>query len=193
MYRAKLLDLDPPYQRNSVWNRSFKQFFIDTVLRNYPCPPIFINMEITESGATLYHVFDGKQRLLAILEFLDDRFPIAKEKYSFPNLAGNYFSQLDPDTQKRIYGYFLPFEFFTEVDEELLDSKHSTVRESKSLSPAQKAFLTLSREGKLLATPGDPWTLLGSRRYLITKEMIDLCPELKGLPIERRIDVSLRT
>jgi len=121
MYRAKLLDLDPPYQRRSVWNTSFKQLFIDTVLRNYPCPPIFVNMEITESGASLYRVIDGKQRLLAILEFVEDKFPISKEKYSLPNLAGKYFSQLDPETQKKIYGYFLPFEFFTEVDEEVTE------------------------------------------------------------------------
>jgi hypothetical protein len=121
MYRAKLLDLDPPYQRRSVWNRSFQQFFIDTVLRNYPSPPIFVNMEVTEAGASLYHVIDGKQRLLAILNFLEDKFPISNEKYSLPTLAGKYFSQLDLETQKKIYGYFLPFEFFTEVDEEVTE------------------------------------------------------------------------
>ena len=104
MHRAKLLDLDPPYQRRSVWNKGFKQFFIDTVLRDFPCPPIFVNMEVTASGASLYHVIDGKQRLLAILDFLEDKFPISKEKYSLPNLAGKYFSQLDPETQKKIYG-----------------------------------------------------------------------------------------
>src|SRR5207244_2888507 len=105
----------------SVWNRSFQQFFIDTVLRNYPSPPIFVNMEVTAAGASLYHVIDGKQRLLAILNFLEDKFPISNEKYSVPGLAGKYFSQLDPETQKKIYGYFLPFEFFTEVDEEVTE------------------------------------------------------------------------
>lgn len=116
MYKAKLLDLNPPYQRRSVWNSTYKQFFIDTVLKNYPVPPIFVNMEVTGTGATIYHVIDGKQRLTAILEFLEDRFPISKEKFSPPNLAGKYFSELEPITQKSIYGYFLPFEFFTDAN-----------------------------------------------------------------------------
>src|SRR5208282_5887492 len=116
MYNAKLLDLDPPYQRRSVWNNAYKQFFIDTVLKNYPVPPIFVNMEVTGTGATIYHVIDGKQRLSAILEFLEDGFPISKEKYSPQNLAGKYFSALELTTQKSIYGYFLPFEFFTHAN-----------------------------------------------------------------------------
>ncbi len=33
------LDLDPPYQRRSVWSPRDKRFFIDTVLNNYPAPP----------------------------------------------------------------------------------------------------------------------------------------------------------
>lgn len=117
MHRAGQLDLDPPYQRRSVWNRDFKQFFIDTILKNYPIPPIFVNMEVREDGTTIYHVVDGKQRLLSILEFLEDRFPVSTKRYSPPNLAGKYFSQLERSTQRSFYSYFLPFEFFTEITE----------------------------------------------------------------------------
>ena len=46
MQRARQLDLDPPYQRRSVWNREYKQFFIDTILKNYPVPPMFVNVEV---------------------------------------------------------------------------------------------------------------------------------------------------
>jgi|SRR6266850_418579 len=74
----------------------------------------------------------------------------------------------------------------------LLDARHTTIREASSLSPAQKVFLELFREGKLLQNAGDPSSLLGSRRYLITKEMIDLCPELRAVPQNRRIDLSLK-
>jgi hypothetical protein len=115
MFRARQLDLDPPYQRRSVWNRDFKQFFIDTILRNYPVPPIFVNMEIQDDGTTVYHVVDGKQRLLSILEFLEDEFPVSSKNYSPAHLAGKYFSQLDPNVQRAFYSYFLPFEFFTEI------------------------------------------------------------------------------
>lgn len=33
LHRRDLLNLDPPYQRRSVWNQSYKDFFVDTVLR----------------------------------------------------------------------------------------------------------------------------------------------------------------
>jgi hypothetical protein len=115
MYTSRQLDLDPPYQRRSAWNMDFKQFFIDTILRNYPIPPIFVNIETVTGGKQIYHVIDGKQRLLSINEFLSDVFPISDEQYSTPTMAGKYFSQLEENTQKGFYGYFLPFEFFTDL------------------------------------------------------------------------------
>lgn len=118
MYRARKLDLEPPYQRRSVWNRQFKQFFIDSVLKNYPVPPIFINTEVDATGASTYHVVDGKQRLLALIEFLEDRFPVSKDPYSSPELAGKYFSQLTPEVQKRFYSYYLQVELLDAIDSE---------------------------------------------------------------------------
>lgn len=32
LYTTKLLELDPPYQRRSVWNQDYKDFFVDTIL-----------------------------------------------------------------------------------------------------------------------------------------------------------------
>ena len=68
---------------------------------------------------------------------------------------------------------------------------HTLIREAESLSPAQKVFIVLFREGNLLGTPGDPASLLGERRYLITREMEDLCPELRRVPQGRRVRLSL--
>ena len=120
MHAAKLLDLNPPYQRRSVWNDDYKQYFIDSIFRNYPVPPIFVNLEVTDAGTTLYHVIDGKQRLLSIIEFLNDKFPLSRKNYSTPELAGRYFSQLEGALQRSFYSYFLPFEFFTEITDEVV-------------------------------------------------------------------------
>ena len=70
MSKAKLLNLSPRFQRRSVWNREFQQYFVDSIFKNYPVPPLFVNLEVTTDGTTIYHVIDGKQRLTAILEFL---------------------------------------------------------------------------------------------------------------------------
>ena len=71
LYKREVLDLDPPYQRKSVWNQKYRDYFIDTLLLDYPCPAIFLYEEINEEGKAKYFVVDGKQRLTTIFEFID--------------------------------------------------------------------------------------------------------------------------
>jgi hypothetical protein len=73
------LDLDPPYQRKSVWSLREKQRFLDTILRNYPSPAIFLHVTFDDDGNATYHVVDGKQRLSTILDFVDNRLRLAKD------------------------------------------------------------------------------------------------------------------
>ncbi len=58
MYEAKKLQLDPPYQRKSVWGPKDRKFFLDTIFSNYPCPAIYLQKEITETSV-IYNVVDG--------------------------------------------------------------------------------------------------------------------------------------
>jgi hypothetical protein len=67
--RNKQLDLDPPYQRRSVWTRKDKQFFLNTIFRDFPSLAIFLHKSISCDGHVVHHVVDGKQRLPTILEF----------------------------------------------------------------------------------------------------------------------------
>ncbi len=57
--KRSLLDLDPPYQRRSVWNQAYKDAFIDTVLLQYPSPAVFLYQEISPDGETKMHLVDG--------------------------------------------------------------------------------------------------------------------------------------
>jgi uncharacterized protein with ParB-like and HNH nuclease domain len=89
----KQLDLDPPYQRRSVWTRRDKQFFLDTIFRNYPSPAIFLHKTIDENGKATYHVVDGKQRTQTILDFVNDRVRIAND-FGDIRLTGKKWSDL---------------------------------------------------------------------------------------------------
>lgn len=71
--RNKQLDLDPPYQRRSVWTRRDRQFFLDTIFRGYPSPAIFLHKTVDDNGRPTYHVVDGKQRIQTVLDFADDK------------------------------------------------------------------------------------------------------------------------
>ena len=64
---------------------------------------------------------------------------------------------------------------------------HAPLVQAASLSPAQKIFIILIKEGSLLATAGDLTSLRGERRYVISEEMLTLYPELRAVPEERRV------
>ena len=66
LFNQNQLNLDPAYQRRSVWNPKDRRFFLDTIFRGYPSPSIFLHKEIDESGRTIYAVVDGEQRLETI-------------------------------------------------------------------------------------------------------------------------------
>src|ERR1700722_8723413 len=93
LYKRGLLDLDPAYQRRSIWSQRFKDFFVDSVLNNYPCPAIFLYEQISPSGTASYHVVDGKQRLLTCFEFVENVFPIY-DSATIASLRGKIFQDL---------------------------------------------------------------------------------------------------
>ena len=116
-----LLDLEPPYQRRSVWNQTFKDYFIDTILLGYPAPAIFLYEEISPEGSSKYNVVDGKQRLTTIFEFADGAFPVA-ETAVVTRLRGKYFAELEDEDKTSFWTYQFSVEYLPTNDEEPLNS-----------------------------------------------------------------------
>lgn len=69
LYENNMLNLSPAFQRKSVWVLKDRQILIDTVIRNYPLPAIFLYRNV-DRGDLSYAVIDGKQRLETLLGFL---------------------------------------------------------------------------------------------------------------------------
>jgi hypothetical protein len=107
--RNKQLDLDPPYQRRSVWTRKDKQFFLDTVFRNYPCPAIFLHTNLDENGRPTYHVVDGKQRLQTIIEFAEGKIRMADD-YGDNRLDSKRWQDVPAELRGRFWAYKLVVE-----------------------------------------------------------------------------------
>ena len=114
------LDLDPPYQRRSVWNRSFQEYFIETILLGYPSPAIFLHEEISTTGSSTYHVVDGKQRLSTIFAFLDEEFP-TNSRFARQDLADVYFSQLPDEEKRKFWSYEMLVEYIPTTDQVMID------------------------------------------------------------------------
>jgi hypothetical protein len=69
LYNSGQLNLNPPFQRNSVWNLKDRTKLIESILRNYPLPAIFLYRR-EEEGEIIYDVIDGKQRLESVFMFM---------------------------------------------------------------------------------------------------------------------------
>jgi hypothetical protein len=137
LFQRSALDLDPPYQRRSVWNDAFKAYFIDTVLLNYPAPAIFLYENISPQGSSMYHVVDGKQRLTTILEFVRGEFPVS-ETSDLTALRGKYFESLDAEVKRAFWSYQLLVEYIPTNDEGVINSIFDRINRNVAKLTAQE-------------------------------------------------------
>ncbi|MGW3559191.1 DUF262 domain-containing protein [Streptomyces sp. NPDC000963] len=121
LHRRGLINLDPPYQRRSVWNQAYREYFIETILLGYPAPAIFLHEDIQSDGTASYDVVDGKQRLTAIFEFIEGAFPVAEDS-KLERHQGKYFSSIDEDTRKLFWTYQFLVEYLPTTDEGTLNN-----------------------------------------------------------------------
>jgi hypothetical protein len=121
LYKRGLLNLDPPYQRRSVWTQSFKDYFIDTILLEYPAPTIFLFEEITDDGITKYNVVDGKQRLTTIFAFISNIFPVS-DSAIITEYREKFFSDLSTDAKTKFWSYSFSVEYLPTKDETIINN-----------------------------------------------------------------------
>jgi hypothetical protein len=64
--------IQPDFQRNLVWNNTQKSKFIESIILNFPLPPIYLN----ETKESTYIVIDGLQRSTALRQFYNGDFAL---------------------------------------------------------------------------------------------------------------------
>ncbi|WP_137137380.1 MULTISPECIES: DUF262 domain-containing protein [Pseudomonas] len=131
------LNLDPPYQRRSVWSPRDKRFFIDTILNNYPAPPVFLHKTLDESGRATYHVVDGKQRLKTIIDFTNNKIRVPDD-FSDITLQKKRWKDLDKSARERFWNYVLIVEMLPEVSDAAIRNTFERInRNSRKLTPQE--------------------------------------------------------
>jgi hypothetical protein len=114
------LELTPKFQRRGVWTAAARSFFIDTLLRQMPVPPIYIRIVQSEDRKrSVRQVIDGQQRISCILDYLDGKFRLSR---TLPGMwAGKSFEGLTPNEKQQITTYTLSSELFYGIsDSEVL-------------------------------------------------------------------------
>jgi len=113
--RSGALVLSPSFQRRPVWSKPSKSFLIDTIIRGFPIPIVFLREKADlDTLEATREVVDGQQRLRTIFAFIE---PALLKDYSTDNddftvlkshneeIAGLGFRDLPRDLQKRILDY----------------------------------------------------------------------------------------
>lgn len=92
--------IDPEFQRNNVWKLDQERELIESILMGIPIP-VFYFFEDKKGNK---QVVDGRQRLSAMVRFLDNRFSLNNLKM-LPGFNGKKFAELDPVYQSKIERY----------------------------------------------------------------------------------------
>lgn len=177
--RSGQLNLDPPYQRRSVWTANDRRFFLDTLFRNYPSPAIFLHKEIQPNGAARYHVVDGKQRLQTILLFVGNKLRVAPE-FGDDRLNNKRWKDIDKevDLKHAFWNYQITVEIIDILDGELVNAVFDRLnRNSRKLTPQELRhakfdgwFVTRAE----IETEADLWRTLGVTSRARSKRMMDV-------------------
>jgi len=105
------LELRPPFQRQSVWRATLKSSLIDSLLRGYPVPALFLQ---DRTNASTFDrqlvVIDGQQRLRTLIGYVDpsalpdydDRDDFVLQHVHDRVRAGSRFLDLSEDDRQQI-------------------------------------------------------------------------------------------
>ncbi|TDO28417.1 DUF262 domain-containing protein [Sediminibacterium goheungense] len=89
--------LNPEFQRRHRWSYEQKSRLIESFIMNVPIPPIFLY----EDKYSHYEVMDGLQRLTAIYEFYQNKYPLTGLEL-WSELNGKFYNTLPYQVQKGI-------------------------------------------------------------------------------------------
>jgi hypothetical protein len=75
-HRDESLDINPWYQRRSVWSEPQKAYLVNTIFERKPVPSIYIRHQIDiDAEKSIKEVVDGQQRIRSIISYRENEFP----------------------------------------------------------------------------------------------------------------------
>lgn len=140
-HEKKELNLSPTFQRKSVWRDRDRHLLIESLLRGFPIPAIFLYQR-NEAGRLCYDVIDGKQRLESILRFVGSLRPAFTVKAMFPGFDST--QQVNATSLRRNKSHV------TLIRPHLLQYRIPVVQVNGDLGDIVELFVRINSTGKPL-------------------------------------------
>lgn len=145
------MTFDNAIQRGHVWNREKQILLVDSLLRNFPVPPMYtIKTDIDapagcKKGSKVFDCIDGKQRANAMRAFRNNEFalegcePFIDNNGMEVDLNGKTYAELDEEWQDTFDGYTLTVYFFTDITDDEIADMMSRLNNGKPLTGVENA------------------------------------------------------
>ena len=129
--QAGKLVINMEYQRSEVWKLPKKKLLMDSILNDYDIGSIILRQKEDK-----WEILDGQQRLKAVFDFVEDKFPLSDVTVEY---GGKKWSELEPRVQ---WGQFMNRLVYTtkiySVDDETTSRIFLRVQEGIPLNSAEK-------------------------------------------------------
>ena len=136
----KRINVNAEYQRGKVWSQSQQALLIDSILRNFDIPKIFLRKRL-DGGNNLFDVIDGKQRLTAIWRFASDDFRLLRHSPRFPalgDLGGKCWSELPQQAQDQLQFSHITVSNIEEATQEEIQELFLRLQRGEPLNAAER-------------------------------------------------------
>lgn len=204
--RGELI-IDPNFQRNKVWTNKQAAELVESILMGIPIPTIYL----FEMKNGKKQVVDGRQRITAILDFLNDELPL-KDLKILKQYNGNKFSELEPKMRGVFEDYQLSFyiiqpptpervkyDIFDRVNRGGTQLNSQEMRNALYIGTATKLISELANSQEFLNATGkgispkrmkDQYVILRSISFYLLKKRYETVTRENGDSIEYKSDID---
>lgn len=110
--RNQQISINKSYQRKLVWKNTHKINFIDTILKNYPFPEVYLAPGSLDQVKLILidEIVDGQQRLTTIQDYIE-----GTDVFALPKLPIKRFSELTSEEKNTFLNYEISVRYLKNV------------------------------------------------------------------------------
>lgn len=121
-----------------MWDKARKSLLIDSILRGYDVPMIYLR-KTNGSLPYQFEVVDGQQRLRAVWEFMDGHYPLSKNTQDICGIrvANKGFDDLNSRMRNRLQNFELVVAYIEDAHQPAISEVFSRMQMGIRLNPAE--------------------------------------------------------